>query len=67
MNALGHVVARFAIATSLLASTYWVMYGPNGLPWIISTGLHIYAILALGVTARLIYQTGSRAFTTIRN
>jgi hypothetical protein len=43
------------------------MYGPNGLPWIISTGLHIYAILALGVTARLIYQTGSRAFTTIRN
>ncbi len=67
MNALGHVVARFAIATSLLASAYWVMYGPSDLPWIISTGLHIYAILALGVTALLIYQAGSRAFTATRN
>jgi hypothetical protein len=43
------------------------MYGPSGLPWIISTSLHIYAILALGVTALLIYQAGSRAFTATRN
>jgi len=67
VNALGHVVSRFAIATSLLASAYWVLYGPSGLPWIISTSLHIYAILALGVTALLIYQAGSRAFTATRN
>jgi len=66
LNALGHVVARFAIATGLLASTYWVMYGPSGLPWIISTGLHIYAILALCFTALLIYQASSRALTATR-
>jgi hypothetical protein len=43
------------------------MYGPSDLPWIVSTGLHIYAIVALGVTALLIYQAGSRAFTATRN
>jgi hypothetical protein len=42
------------------------MYGPSGLPWIISTGLHIYAILALGFTALLIYQASSRALTATR-
>lgn len=50
-----------AIATALLASSYRVMYGSDGVPWIISTVLHIYAVAALGVTALLIYQAASRA------
>ena len=60
MNALAQVVVRFAVATALMASSYWVMYGSSGIPWIISTILHIYAVSALGVTALLIYQTASR-------
>lgn len=66
MNILARVIGRFAIAAALLLSAYLVMYGPAGLPWIVSTLLHLYAIAALGVTALLIYQASSRALTAVR-
>ncbi|MBT5319040.1 MAG: hypothetical protein HOL45_03965 [Chloroflexi bacterium] len=67
MNVLVEVVVRFAIATALLASSYWVMYGSSEAPWIVSTVLHIYAVSALGVTALLIYQAAGRVLTAARD
>jgi len=62
----GQVIGRLAVATVLLLSAYLVMYGLTGLPWIISTGLHLYAIAALGVAALLIYQASNRALSAAR-
>lgn len=66
MRPLAHVTGRFAIATALLASAYWVMFGSGGLPWIVSTFLHLYAITAIGVTALLLYQAGTRVLSANR-
>ncbi len=67
MNALAGVSARFAIAATLLASAYWVMFGSGHLPWIVSTILHLYAVTTIGVTALLLYQAGGRAVDAIRD
>ena len=67
MSVLDQIISRFMIAAALLISAALVMYGPAGLPWIVSTVLHLYAIAALGVTALLIYQASSRAVTAVRH
>lgn len=67
MSVLDQIISRFMIAAALLVSAALVMYGPAGLPWIVSTVLHLYAIAALGVTALLIYQASSRAVTAVRH
>ncbi|MDA1257697.1 MAG: hypothetical protein O3C10_07625 [Chloroflexi bacterium] len=67
MNSLAHVVGRFATATGLLASAYWVMFGSGELPWIISTILHLYAITAIGITALLLLQAGTRVVSIARH
>ena len=66
MSIPGQIISRLAVATALLLSAYLVMYGPTGLPWIVSTALHLYAIAALGVTALLIFQASSRAISAAR-
>ena len=67
MSVPGQVISRLTVATALLLSAYLVMYGPTGLPWIFSTVLHLYAIVALGVTALLIYQASSRALSAAQH
>ena len=62
----GQAIGHLAVATVLLLSAYLVMYGLAGLPWIISTGLHLYAIAALGVAPLLIYQASNRALSAAR-